>query len=211
MRKLCLCWLSSDRDEPFTKSPFVIRLHVFLQHYRARTSPCAARVSIANKIYPLSMPSFIIHWAGSLLSRGKSWIAVDAADTNKKLGKTTVEYCHNIIMLLKQKNPYHFQTSLKKRGTIHRKLFVFKEVANQLQQVLTEPTEIIITGREESDRDEAALHFLIRCHKIFGGTFLPSWVHTELVALAGDSVLRVMQCRVITGYNLFKKCFSEDR
>lgn len=108
MCKLCLCWLSNHRDELFRKSLFVISLHVFLQDYRSRTSPCTARVGIANKIYSLSMPSFIIHWEGSLLSGGESWIVVDAADTNKKLGKNTVEYCHNIIMFLKQKKNASF-------------------------------------------------------------------------------------------------------
>lgn len=150
MCKLCLCWLSNHRDELFRKSLFVISLHVFLQDYRSRTSPCTARVGIANKIYSLSMPSFIIHWEGSLLSGGESWIVVDAADTNKKLGKNTVEYCHNIIMFLKQKKKCILSNPLwKAEGTICRKLFVFKKVANKLQQVFTEPTEKIIVGRWE--------------------------------------------------------------
>lgn len=72
---------------------------------RSHTSPCTAHVDITNKIYSLSMPSLIIHWEGSLLSRGVSWIVVDA-DTNMKLGKNMVEYCYNIIMFLKQKKSF---------------------------------------------------------------------------------------------------------
>lgn len=84
-----------------------------------------------------------------MLSRGESWIVVDAADTNKKLGKNTVEYCHNIIMFLKQKKCILSNPLWKAEGTICRKLFVFKKVANKLQQVFTEPTEKIIVGRWE--------------------------------------------------------------
>lgn len=61
------------------------------------------------------------------------------------------EYCHNTEMVLKQSiYVCNFQTYLKSRGTIHRRLFGFKE-ASQLQQVFAEPTEIIITGRKEEE------------------------------------------------------------
>lgn len=57
------------------------------------------------------------------------------------------EYYRNTKMFLKQYICVcNFQTSLKNRDTIYRRRFGFKE-ANQLQQLFTEPTEIIITGR----------------------------------------------------------------